>query len=456
MKKLKSRWLADTRWQLALLFTLAVVLSQAVSLWIVHNQDTYVQEAINRFNLLERTASEVKLLNLVNPEQRQLAIRALSKGRKGILLAESPWQTNPQANMPELQQRLADNLEFSGSRISVATKVIDQKYCHDANDLQQKNEFSPKPCDSDLFLSAQLDDNAWLNYYFDLGPPSKLLLEKITPGIILTLISVIVITSLTLNRITRPLKSLLQAAEKVGRGETCQIPASGPEDVKQTIYAFNEMQEKLNLYIKDRTYLMAAISHDLHTPITTMRLRVELLPEDDEKRRLLETLDEMEAITNASLDFVRESNVDEVSKDVDINALLASICDDLQDIGLNVEYQNNERSIYFCRGNALKRALTNLISNGAIYGHQARVELKVNQSQLQIVIADKGEGIPEEMHKRIFEPFVRLEDSRNRETGGTGLGMSIARTIIFHHGGDIQLLNHKGGFTVQVILPRTS
>jgi len=456
MIKIKPRWLTDIRWQLALLFTLAVVLSQAISLWIVHNQNVHFQEAINRFNLLERTATDIKLLNLVNPEQRKIAMLALSKGRKGILLADSPWQIKSDANMPALQQRIASNLEFSVSRISVATEVIDQKYCHDANDLQHRDEFSPEPCDSDLFISAQLDDNAWLNFYFDLGPPSKLLLEKVTPGIILTLLSVIVITSLTLNRITRPLQRLSQAAEKVGRGETCQITASGPEDVKQTILAFNEMQEKINLYIKDRTYLMAAISHDLHTPITTMRLRVELLPQDSEKTKLLETLDEMEAITNASLDFVRESNIDEISKEVDINALLASICDDLHDAGLQVEYQNDERLIYSCRAKALKRALTNLIRNGAIYGQQVRVELKPHDQHLQIVITDKGTGIPEDMHKRIFEPFVRLEDSRNRKTGGIGLGMSIARTIILHHGGNIKLQNHTQGFTVLVTLPRAS
>ena len=449
----KPRWLANTRWQLALLFTLAVVLSQVISLWIVHNQDTHLQEAVYRFNLLERTASDIKLLNLVNPEQRQIAMRALSKGRKGILLAESPWLISPKANMPDLQQRLASSLEFSVSRVSVATKVIDQQYCQDSNELQQRDEFSPEPCDSDLFLSAQLDDNIWLNFYFDLGPPSKLLLEKVTPGIILTLISVILITSLTLNRITRPLQRLSQAAVKVGRGELCQIPESGPEDVKQTIHAFNEMQEKLNLYIKDRTHLMAAISHDLRTPITTMRLRVELLPEDSEKTKLLETLDEMEAITSASLNFVRESNVNETNKEVDINALLASICDDLHDAGLQVEYQHSERLIYSCRTKALKRALTNLISNGAIYGQQVMVELKLEHQQLHILITDKGAGIPEDMHERIFEPFVRIEDSRNRETGGTGLGMSIARTIILHHGGDIKLLNHADGFTVQVILP---
>lgn len=307
-----------------------------------------------------------------------------------------------------------------------------------------------------MFLSVQLDDGNWLNFYFNLGPPSKLLIKKVTPGIILTIISVILITSLTLNKITRPLKQLSIAAEKVGRGERCQIPASGPKDVKKTICAFNDMQENLTVYVKGRTYVMAAISHDLRTPITTMRLRVELLPESEDKLKLLQTLEEMQDITHASLDFFRETNIDEDNKNVDLNALLASICDDLQDTGLNVEYQNSERLIISCRDKALKRALNNLILNGATYGQQVKVAIENTKKHIHINISDQGKGIPLDMRERIFEPFVRLDHSRNNETGGTGLGLTIARTIVRHHGGDIKLLNKEKGFTVLVSLPKPS
>lgn len=456
MKIAKPRWLDATRFQLPLLFTLAIVLSQLVSLGIINNESRILQEAIDRFHLLERTASDVALLNSIAPEQRQLVIGALSddrKGRKGIQLADAPWRIKTESSLPDLQKRLAEIIEVPVSRIVVATKVTSQAYCKEVTPLQPRTEFSPDPCESDIYISARLDDGIWLNLYVDLGPPSELLLERVVPGVVLTIISVIIITSLTLGRITRPLQRLSRAAEKVGRGERCLIPESGPEDVKKTISAFNDMQEKLNLYIKDRTYLMAAISHDLHTPITTMRLRVELLPEHEDKAKLLETLREMEMMTSASLDFVRESNTDEQSREVDINALLASICDDLHDAGLQVEYQNHKRLIYSCRGQALRRALTNLIRNGVTYGHQVKVELIPTSERLEITISDKGEGIPEEMHEQIFEPFVRLEQSRNRGTGGTGLGMSIARTIIRHHGGDIELLHHGDGFTVLVTLP---
>ena len=386
--------------------------------------------------------------------------------------------------------RLSNVLNFSPSRIQISDKINNNIFCltettkkenNSSTDsalekniinsekkinMENKNQKKPKTdkiteaCRSDFFISAQLDDGQWLNFYFRLGPPSRVLISKVLPGVLASLLLIIIITNLTLSRITSPLQQLSRGAKKVGRGETYFIPASGPQDVKQTIIAFNDMQEKLNRFIKDRTHLMAAISHDLRTPITVMRLRLELFEQSDDKIKLLETLDEMESITVASLNFVRESNIEEDTKDIDMNALLASICDDLQETGLQTYYQEHSRIIYSCRSTSLKRALTNLIHNGAIYGKKVDVSLhyakdidKKNIHTLEIHIKDQGSGIPSDMHETIFEPFVRLENSRNRKTGGTGLGLSIARTIIRHHGGDILLHNQPEGFGVVVQLP---
>jgi signal transduction histidine kinase len=447
------RWLRATQWQLALLFTIAVVLSHMISLWLVYNHNTTLQTAIDRRLLLESTTNSVKLLNLIAPEQRELAIRAINNTDRAVLLADGPWRTKPDFYLAELQQRFADIMEVPLERILVTSRVSSRAYCRHEKEASPQEQFTPELCESNLYVSTQLDDKVWLNFYFNLGPPSSVLIERVMPTIIMTLVSVIIITSLTLRRITNPLKSLSQAANKFSRGELSRVTPSGPDDVKQTILAFNNMQEKLNLYIKDRLFLMAAVSHDLHTPITTMRLRIELLPESEDKEKLLETLSDMEMITQASLEFVRESNIDEDNKEIDISALLGSICDDLLESGLKVEYIQHERCTYFCRGKALKRAFTNLINNAVTYGCEAKVTLTVKADELQIAICDKGEGIPEDMHERIFEPFVRLENSRNRKTGGTGLGMSIARTIVRHHGGDIKLMNQPEGFTVLVVLP---
>jgi len=481
-----------TRIQLALLFTLAMTVSQGISLWIIKNQNANIQEAINRFHLLENTTSAITLLNVLNTEKRHIGITSLSDHRKGIFLSQSAWPLSSESSLDDLVMRLSKTLSFSPSRIQISDKIDSNFFCHTEAQKQEKEkekekekEDSPstdsdlkknktssgkkiKPkidkiteaCRSDFFISAQLDDGQWLNFYFRLGPPSRVLISKVLPGVLASLLLIIIITNLTLSRITSPLQQLSRGAKKVGRGETYFIPASGPQDVKQTIIAFNDMQEKLNRFIKDRTHLMAAISHDLRTPITVMRLRLELFEQSDDKTKLLETLDEMESITVASLNFVRESNIEEDTKDIDMNALLASICDDSQETGLQTYYQEHCRIIYSCRSTSLKRALTNLIHNGAIYGKRVDVSLhcaknmdKKNIHTLEIHIKDQGSGIPKDMHETIFEPFVRLENSRNRKTGGTGLGLSIARTIIRHHGGDILLRNQPEGFRVVVQLP---
>ena len=449
-----SHW--RTRLQLALLFTLAMMLSQGVSLWIIKNQNANLQEAINRFHLLENTSSDITLLNVLNNEQRTIGIMSLSDHRKNLFMAQQAWPMDEQRSLDDLALRLSQMLDFPISRIRITNKITNEQFCIDGqNSLNQEKTKVENNCNGNFFISAQLDDGTWLNFSFRLGPPSKLLIEKVLPSVLISLLLIIIITNLTLNRIVSPLQQLCRAAEKVGRGETYLIPASGPQDVKQTIIAFNDMQNKLSRYIKDRTQLMAAISHDLRTPITVMRLRLELFEDNEDKLKLLETLEEMENITTASLDFVRESNVDESTKDIDMNALLASICDDLQDTGLKINYHECGRSIYSCRSNSLKRALTNLIHNGAIYGERVDVTLLTskNKQAIEIHIDDHGPGIPSDMHEQIFEPFVRLENSRNRKTGGTGLGLSIARTIIRHHGGDIQLQNKTDGFRVVVQLP---
>lgn len=481
LEKLKiPHW--RTRIQLAILFTLAMTVSQGISLWIIKNQNANIQEAINRFHLLENTASAVTLLNVLNAEKRHIGIATLSNHRKGIFLSQGPWPIQSEHSSNNLVIRLSQMLNFSPSRILISNKIHNEKFCDNKTQEKEKRKnisnkkvtinlastdsIKPKidktieACQSDFFISVQVDDKQWLNFYFHLGPPSRVLISKVLPGIFTSLLLMIIITNLTLNRITLPLKQLSHGAEKVGRGETYTIPASGPQDVKQTIVAFNDMQEKLNRFIKDRTHLMAAISHDLRTPITVMRLRLELFEQSDDKIKLLETLDEMESIAVASLNFVRESNIEEDTKDIDINALLASICDDLQETGLQTHYKEHSRIIYSCRSKSLKRALTNIIHNGAIYGKHVDVSLHsvkemhdTSTHALEIHINDQGSGIPYEMHNQIFEPFVRLEQSRNRKTGGTGLGLSIARTIIRHHGGDILLRNQSEGLSVIVQLP---
>lgn len=267
----------------------------------------------------------------------------------------------------------------------------------------------------------------------------------------LTVIAVVVVV----RRVTRPLDLLAAASDQFGRGESiAAIPEQGPEDVRRTTRAFNRMWDRLNRHLNNRTQMLAAISHDLRTPLTSLRLQVEFIEDPAIRERMLATLDEMQEMTEATLAFTREDTTGEASRTVDLAALIESLCDDLTELGFRVECAESSRIPYKCRPGAIKRALTNLIENACHYGNSARVSLIQDADELKIVVADQGTGIPETEWGRVFDPFVRLEGSRNRNTGGIGLGMSIVRTVAHAHGGEVTLRNlQPTGFEVTVSLP---
>ncbi len=205
-----------------------------------------------------------------------------------------------------------------------------------------------------------------------------------------------------------------------------------------------------------RTRMLAAISHDLRTPITSLRIRAEFIEDAELQAKILATLDEMQAMTEATLGFAREDATEETFQETDLSALCKSVVADAADIDKDASFQAPEgtRVVVSCRPIALRRALRNIVDNALAYGGRARVAVERSADAVVIVVDDDGPGIPDSDQARVFEPFVRLEESRNRETGGIGLGMAIARTILRAHGGDVELKNRpEGGLRVRLLLP---
>lgn len=201
--------------------------------------------------------------------------------------------------------------------------------------------------------------------------------------------------------------------------------------------------------------MLAAISHDLRTPITLLRLRAEYIDDEEERRKTLLTLDEMESMIASTLAFAREDAEREEPRIVDLSALTESICADMADTGRPVAFEEGAPAKYPCRPLALKRAITNLVDNAVKYGGNVRVRVLPAPTAIEIVVDDEGPGIPEAELKEVFAPFYRLERSRSRETGGAGLGLSVARTIVHAHGGEIVLANRsEGGLRASIHLPR--
>ena len=258
------------------------------------------------------------------------------------------------------------------------------------------------------------------------------------------------------NRFTRPLRHLAGAAERFGRGETVRdLPVRGSDEIRRSIIEFNHMRERIDRFVAERTQLVAALAHDLRSPITALRLRLEMLPEDANTQAMVETLDDMAQMSESALTFMREEANTEPARRMDLTALIDAVCEDYLAIRANVGFTARQSVELVCRPVAIRRALRNVIDNALCYGHSATVTLHNDQDAATIEIRDCGPGIPEAQMEAIFDAFVRLETSRNRETGGVGLGLAIARSIIRSHGGDITLQNQPaGGLAVRMTLPK--
>lgn len=255
--------------------------------------------------------------------------------------------------------------------------------------------------------------------------------------------------------ITRPLGDLARAADAVGRGATTTpLQESGAREIRHATRAFNSMQERLRRYLDSRTQVLAAMSHDLRTPLTRLRLRVESIDDDQLRQRLVEDLDEMSSMIRGALGVFRGLNDEETPVPVDINALALELQRQHAELGGEVNIVGTARAPYVAKPLALKRCLGNLVLNAIRHATRATIQID-DGPQLIVRVLDEGPGIPEDMLEKVFEPFFRLEHSRNRDTGGTGLGLSIARDIAQAHGGSLSLHNRQnGGLEARLVLPR--
>ncbi len=324
--------------------------------------------------------------------------------------------------------------------------------------LRDRHQDRRPPAVSSLEVAVHMDNGQWLHMQAMAPIVPPLVARQTIIFLVTAMILVLVVLAVMVRRTTQPLSLLSKAAVKLGMGEqVTPVPEQGPADLRDTIRAFNQMNNRLQRFVSDRTRMLAALSHDLRTPITGMRLRVEMMPDSADRERLLTTLEEMQQMSEATLAFMRQEAENEVTRQVDLNAMTGSLCDDLAELGQAVNYQDSQKVIIRCRPVSLKRALRNLIENGVKYGQYVDVQLalytRAGQSLAAVVIQDAGPGIPERWMEHVFEPFFRLEGSRNWDTGGMGLGMAIARNIVRNHGGEIFLKNTAAGLKVTLELP---
>jgi signal transduction histidine kinase len=268
------------------------------------------------------------------------------------------------------------------------------------------------------------------------------------------------LTVWAVRRLTAPVRTLAAAAEALGRDVNAPpLPETGPSEVATAAAAFNTMAARIRRFVQDRTELLTAIGHDLRTPITRLKLRAEFVEDDEQRNKILADLEELEAMVSATLVFGRDARSGEPVSQIDLAELLRTVLDEAGDArpeaAERLAYEGPAHLTVQARPLSLKRALTNLVTNAVTYGGSAHVRLLTpSDGMATIEIEDDGPGIPPGELERVFEPFHRGEPSRNRETGGVGLGLPIARNIVRAHGGDVVLANRPaGGAKATVTLP---
>ena len=309
--------------------------------------------------------------------------------------------------------------------------------------------------DHRMAIAVGLADGTWLQIRLHSGRPPW----RWGPGplgwLILAVVLVLCAAVWAAHRMTRPLRQFAQAADRFGVDVRAPpMPEHGSRELRRAAGAFNRMQERLRRFVDDRTMMLAAISHDLRTVLTRLRLRAEFIEDEELQGKAIADIDEMQAMLDETLSFARDDAKEEPSIETDLAALIQSLCHTLTDTGQIVRYNGPAQLSLQGRPVALRRAFGSLLDNALRYGDRAAVSLSRIGGEAVIEILDAGPGIASDMREKVFAPFFRLESSRNRETGGTGLGLASARAVFHRHGGHISLHDGPtGGLLVRVSLP---
>ncbi|RYG02110.1 MAG: HAMP domain-containing protein, partial [Caulobacteraceae bacterium] len=255
-------------------------------------------------------------------------------------------------------------------------------------------------------------------------------------------------------RLSAPIRLFTDAAERLGRDPRAPpLSLKGSAEINVAVKAFNDMQERLRRYVEDRTAMVGAIAHDLRTPLTRLRFRIENVPEDV-RVKMAADIDQMEEMISAALAFVRDTTRDGERTPLELSSLLESLCDEMAETGADTQVELGEKVVLHGDPLALRRLFTNLLENAVKFGGRARARIYSDATSAIVEIEDDGPGIPTDEVERMFEPFYRREPSRSRQTGGIGLGLAVVRSIARGHGGDVTFVNRPGGgLTAKVQLP---
>ena len=441
-------WPRTLGMQLVAVTAAAVLISNlAVAAWFELGSER-VNESALVDRILDRTTSTATLLAAIPARSREAATRTMSTGVWSFQLSTARVVSQPMNDEEaQLAARLRAMLPPEKAQFPVSVSIRDLQPPDDARGRH-------RPAGPAVRFIVPVVPGTQLVATFYRPPTTPWPAEVIAAAVVAMIVAAAAATYFA-RRVTRPLSELAAAASQVADGgQAPRLNENGPHDIRNAAMAFNAMTDQVTRTLESQRQLLSAVGHDLRTPITAMRISLEFVEDAELRERLQSNLDELQELTESVLSAARGTG-GEIKRNVDLAALLESICTDLDELGEPVSWKNHEPAPLACRPNEIRRAVRNLVKNAVAYGRRANVELAQAGGAYEILVEDEGPGIPEADQRRVFEPFVRLESSRNEDTGGTGLGLTLVKAIAEGHGGAVTLENRsEGGLRARMRLPR--
>lgn len=474
--------------RLMLLLLFGLLLSEMITaLVLIQDRGEAIQRAVG-IHSAQRIAGIVKILEQMPSAQRQEAVAALDTPGMRISLAIPPQTEVDGASSTTstlflgvlryyLEGDRAIRLNLVGNEVqqyfdSRSESSIQRERGTGMRDMMQqmgrgtgmRDMMQQHMAEAGLILSTdeanliqiELEDGQWVSFGEQLPEEMTAWPLRVVLALGLVLVTLVGVALVAVRWIIRPLGYLADSARALGKDlQRPPLLEEGPEEVRSTLKAFNTMQAQIRRFVDERSRFLAAISHDLKTPITRLRLRCGLLDDEALQTKFERDLSDMEDLVQGILDFMRDEAGNEKKQALDINDLLETIQIDGEEDNSIITLKGRAKSAYYCHPTSLRRLITNIVDNALKYGGQADIQVEDSEHALSISISDAGSGIPEAQIEKLFEPFTRLEESRNKATGGSGLGLSIAKNIALAHGGTLTLKNRQtGGLNALITLPR--
>ncbi|PSU49401.1 two-component sensor histidine kinase [Photobacterium frigidiphilum] len=462
--------------KICIIMVLGLVFELLIALQIFTNERVQMLNLTTSNSTLERVAALVNVIDRTSVELHDEILAASQSSGLTLSLDNTAVVTGNQR--ADLSAQLARSFSAPLPHQVKIQSVISQQHNEqqaDMSKMMRHMHMSMKHMPmmqqpmveykTQLIGSVKLSNNYWLNFSSAIDQQALRWSWSAIVGLILVALFTLSAMYWVVKRSLLPVKKLAVAAQKLGQErDFTPLELSGPEEILPTIAAFNQMQTQLSQFVDDRTKMLAAISHDLRTPITSMRLRLEFIEHNEDQKQLLKTLTNMELMIEATMNFARDDAQQEPSQTVELTSLLQTITDDYQDRGDVIHFIAANKVICRLAPIAFRRVIENLLNNSLCYGQQfentsrpSPIELNCfNDEQYTVVqVCDRGTGIDESALEDVFKPFVRLEKARDTSSSSVGLGLSISRSIIQAHGGSLVLRNRsEGGLCAEIRLPQ--